>query len=385
MGVLMSRAQERKASAEQLNRLSPDELFERFAITRISDVTGMDFIGIPVYCACRPNAKRIAVSAGKSMDKSMARAGAIAEGIEFHLFENPFGPWGVAPFEPGPLDMPTRKDSTWNKEVPIAQDEVIHFDTGKRCFYPSDLVWITSRLKDEPQLFMGTTNGCATGGSFEDALVQGLCELVERDAVTVCQIAVDQGIDPPRVNPESFSGNLKTIYDLCEAAGSTIYLFYCTIDIALPVFWSVLIDREHGLGRFAGYGCHVNAHVAAERAMLEAVQSRAVYVSGARDDIMRRDFYSNQAADTKAEVAKLDALTPTFEMPEPALNNLATLEELELVLTALGEWKQRLFFKHFNVGDLWAVKAIIPGLEQPRGRDWWRPMRWGKLVQTYAR
>lgn len=381
----MNRVEERRESAEQLNRLSRDELFERFAITRVSDVTGMDFIGVPVYCACRPNAKRIAVSAGKSINKAMARAGAIAEGIEFHLFENPFGPWGVAPFEPGPLDMPTRKDSTWNKEIPIAQDEVIHFDTGKRCFYPSDLVWITSRLKDEPKFFMGTTNGCATGGTFEDALVQGIVELVERDAVTLRQIAVDQGTDPPRVNPDSFTGNLKTIYDACEAAGSTIYLFYCTIDISLPVFWSVLVDREHGLGRFAGYGCHVNSHVAAERAMLEAVQSRAVLVSGARDDIMRRDFEYNQASDTKTAVAKLNSLTPTVDMQEAPPNDFTTLEELEAVLTALGEWKQKLFFKHINVGDLWAVKAIIPGLEQPRGRDWWRPVRWDNLIKAYAR
>jgi ribosomal protein S12 methylthiotransferase accessory factor len=320
------------------------------------------------------------------MNPRAARAGSIAEGIEFHLFENPFGSWGVGPFDPGPLDMPTAKDSTWNKDTPIAQDEVIHFDSGKRCFYPSDLVWITSRRKEDgPKMFMGTTNGCATGGTFEDALVQGITELVERDAVTTRQIIADKGVDPPRVNPDSFTGNLKEIEGKCEAAGSSIYLFYCTTDIALPVFWSILIDREHGLGRFAGYGCHVNAHVAAQRAMLEAVQSRAVLISGARDDIMRRDYYQNRAADTKTEAGQLDAITPTMQMLEEVNTGLTTLGELEIALAALGEWKERLFFKHLNVGDLWAVKAIIPGLEQPRGRDWWRPMRWEKLVECYAR
>src|ERR1700721_4726402 len=76
-------------STETLNSLSPDDLFNRFQITRVGELTGLDHIGVPVWAATRPCAKVISVTAGKSLDSRMARAGAIAESSEYAKFENP--------------------------------------------------------------------------------------------------------------------------------------------------------------------------------------------------------------------------------------------------------------------------------------------------------
>ena len=60
--------------------LSPVETLEKFlplrremGITRLANVTGLDVLGIPVYMACRPLSRSIAVSQGKGMTSEEAK------------------------------------------------------------------------------------------------------------------------------------------------------------------------------------------------------------------------------------------------------------------------------------------------------------------------
>src|SRR5215475_2628081 len=85
----MTREALRIRSAEYLNGLSLDYLFKKFGITRIANLTGLDQVGYPIYSVTRPLGQTVSVNAGKSLVPELSRAGAIAEGIEFHTFENP--------------------------------------------------------------------------------------------------------------------------------------------------------------------------------------------------------------------------------------------------------------------------------------------------------
>src|SRR5262249_50863909 len=62
---------------------------ETLGVTRLADVTGLDSIGIPVYCAIRPSAKSLQVSNGKGLGQADAKVSALMEAIELHHFENP--------------------------------------------------------------------------------------------------------------------------------------------------------------------------------------------------------------------------------------------------------------------------------------------------------
>jgi YcaO-like protein with predicted kinase domain len=61
----------------------------RCGITRCADVTQLDNIGIPVYCAIRPTAAVLQVSNGKGLTHASAKVSALMEGIEFFHCENP--------------------------------------------------------------------------------------------------------------------------------------------------------------------------------------------------------------------------------------------------------------------------------------------------------
>src|SRR5215470_14988881 len=72
-----------RAPRETLRRITP--LLPRAGITRLADVTGLDWIGLPVYQAIRPNSRNISVSQGKGLTRDQAKVSALMESLEsFH-------------------------------------------------------------------------------------------------------------------------------------------------------------------------------------------------------------------------------------------------------------------------------------------------------------
>ena len=374
----------RRRTAEYLNSISLDDLFLRFKITRVSRIDGLDCIGVPVYSVCRPESVTVSVNAGKSLDGRMARAGAIAEGIEFSTFENPVGEFWVEPGLMNPLEwFPFAKDSTWAAETPIANEDVTVWGNGSLINVPSDLVWLLRRARyDGPPHFQMTSNGQAIGASFEDAFLQGLYECVERDqtVLRMCSESILK-VWPPRVEPpESFA----TIVSKIHRASLKLFLFHCPVDIQIPCYWAVLADPYGGCGTFGGWGCDLNPNHAAERAILEAIQSRAVYISGARDDIERRNFDELKARDPSDLIRELESLPVLGQVPEGGYQYESLGEELSHARELLGPWAQQVCYKHIDLGELQAVKVIILGMEQPIAK-YWKSMRWHKLAESYSR
>ena len=65
---------------ETLSRVEP--LLTRFGITRVARHTGLDDIGIPVWCAYTPNSRSIVIAQGKGMTDLDAKASAVMEALE---------------------------------------------------------------------------------------------------------------------------------------------------------------------------------------------------------------------------------------------------------------------------------------------------------------
>ncbi len=77
------------APEETLARIQPH--LASVGITRCADVTGLDRIGIPVYCAIRPANRSIQVSNGKGLRPVDAMVSAFMEAIELFHAEHPDG------------------------------------------------------------------------------------------------------------------------------------------------------------------------------------------------------------------------------------------------------------------------------------------------------
>ena len=112
-------------------------------------------------------------------------------------------------------------------------------------------------------------NGAAAGNCVEEAVLQGLLELIERDAVAIWWYnrlrlpAVDlTGFDTP------YFTQLQTEY-----AGHdwSLWVLDLTHDLGIPTYAALAqSDREN---RFSvGFGCHLNARLATQRALTELNQ-----------------------------------------------------------------------------------------------------------------
>jgi YcaO-like protein with predicted kinase domain len=367
----------REGFARKLNALPLDFLFEEYQITRIADLTGLDVIGVPVYSSCRPEGRVVSVNAGKSVSREMSRAGAIAEGIEFSIFDEPKGDFYVEAFPK--KGFPVSRGSVWTPKTRIALDEVTHLASGESCLIPSDLVWLTHRDHRRPNHFQMSSNGQAVGYCLKDALLSGLYECIERDAVALRMMSLESlNFYPPKVDLSSLPPALADLWDRCENLGLVLFLFLCTVDVPVPVYWALLFDPWEGVGTYAGWGASLSQEVAAERAILEAIQSRAVVISGARDDILRRNFDALKSFDSRKKVKELAYLKPSVTLTAGKPSWTADHELSELT-QALGPWANNVFFKHVDDSTVSAVKVVIPGLEQPHGPLWVSSGRWDNL------
>jgi YcaO-like protein with predicted kinase domain len=380
---MLTRSLLKRRSAEALNRLSQDTLFDRFQVTRVGEITGLDSVGVPVWAATRPCAKVISVTAGKSLDSQMARAGAIAESIEYSTFENPTGEFVTQDWTMfDPKNLQVAKEANWQTAHEIPVEHITHLATGKHILYPSDLVWLGDRGR-KTELFQRTSNGQAVAGSFDEAFLAGLYECIERDAITIRTCAMQEfGRIPPKHDLAILEGKLASLRSSIAEAGLTLFLFHCTFDIPLPVYWAIVIDKSGELAPFAGWGCNLDSRIAAERAILEALQSRLVYISGARDDIMRRNFDLLRNQDP-TKLIDLYSSLPASDTFQSKIGDLIPAMEKNLVLGRMSHWVKHVLFKHIEVPfGLHAVKVFVIGLEGPVTPAW-QPSRWLTVRKYY--
>lgn len=349
-------------------RLSADQLWQKYGISRISEITNFDTIGIPVWISCRPLSSTVSIHCGKGLDKDKAVAGAIFEAVEFHASEHPegqyyFGPY--AQFKDYPAldwrDCPLARNSIMNDHTPTAWDVMQNIETGADVLVPSSLVWMKERQKEYFSHFQCTSNGTSTGYNITDATIQALYEVIERDAWTIDSWKCEHGQYQRYIDISNYDSEI--LYRI-RNAGLVPVVFDCTSNIGIPSFGCFLLDPvETNGGSYAGHGCHINPIVAMERAILEAVQSRAVYIAGSRDDLFRRSFLVLKSIDQRSI---LDAYSkiPLQPFSYTAVPELPEEDELQMLLQKLKNQGltaySKVLSKEFNV-----TRVVVPGLEPP--------------------
>jgi ribosomal protein S12 methylthiotransferase accessory factor len=113
-------------------------------------------------------------------------------------------------------------------------------------------------------------NGVAAGTCLEEALLQGLLELIERDAVAVWWY---NRVGRPEVNPETLPVEVSALLRDYERDGGEAWLLDLTHDLGIAVCAAVArrLLGERIVYSF-GFGCHLAPELAAERALTELHQ-----------------------------------------------------------------------------------------------------------------
>lgn len=276
-------------------------LLGTFGITRVANVTGMDAVGIPTIMVTRPNSRSLSVSQGKGADLVSAKVSGIFESVEQWHAERIDLPLRLARAD----ELPRVADvhrlpgyvEEYDSSVRLLWIEGHELGSARDCFVPFEMVQLdfTLPLPAGSGCFMPGSNGLASGNSVVEAAVHGVCELIERDALTLFygmswdeqwQRRVDLDSIPDETNRE-----LLRAFDAAEI---DVAVWDIQSDVGVPAYLCSILERSRDpfrpVGLARGSGAHVDASTALTRALTEAAQSRLTRIVGTRDDIQSVDF-----------------------------------------------------------------------------------------------
>lgn len=273
-------------------------------ITRIGDITGLDVLGVPVVQVVRPHSLSNSVSQGKGHTLVDAAISAILESAESFCAER------LEQFHPivttaNALNVSTLQFERhlWDGELAdwrdvetdwIAAENLLD---GRMAMVPLELVHTAYVFPPSPRdgLFIPTTTGLAAAFSEEDAVVHGILECVERDAVARAH-GTHGFLQKQRVDPESLGSEaLCKLVETLRASGFLAGFWHAPSSTGIPVIWCHLMEDGEVSTAILPYPAEgsaagINPAAAAFHAYHEAAQSRLAAISGARDDLTRRAY-----------------------------------------------------------------------------------------------
>jgi YcaO-like protein with predicted kinase domain len=352
-------------------------------ITRIANVTGLDIVGVPVVMVCRPNSRSVAVSQGKGINLSTARASGVMEAIELYHAETITLPLRLATYEELRYqhsvvevdELPRSFGSHFHPNLRLAWCEGRDLLNGENVFVPYEMVHTnyTTPLPDGHGCFTASSNGLASGNAAIEAVSHGVCEVVERDATTLWKCRDEEGLARNRLELASVDDALcQEVLAKLERAGLSVGVWDITTDIGIAAFACLILPRDDSAmwhcAVAAGYGCHPAREVALLRALTEAAQARLTLISGLRDDFRVEAYEQLLNSDVLTAVRnRISASAPTRRFSDvPTWDGDTFEDDVEWELKCI----RKAGIRRVVVVDLTrpefalpVVRVIVPGLE----------------------
>jgi ribosomal protein S12 methylthiotransferase accessory factor len=224
-------------------------------------------------------------------------------------------------------------------------------------------------------VFLHSTNGLSSGNIRDEAVLHGLCEVIERDALALFEHAAPEARTNRRLDLTSIDDPVACrLLEQLALAEILPIAWDATSDVGVATIRVTLYDNTSDpvtrpLPTSLGAGCHPDRRIAFCRAVTEAAQGRLTAIAGSRDDIGRPHYRDSQSA------AALAAHRATAHgTGERSFGSVPThvadtvTADLDHVLTQLERagLDRTIFVDLGRPGmPVSVVRVIVPGLEGP--------------------
>lgn len=360
-----------------LRRIEP--LCQVAGVTRVADITGLDRVGIPVFSSIRPDAESGAITVynGKGASIEQARVSAIMEALERYSgelrgdkivrrgvedmlsSENAIDPRSLI-LPPGTLSLVMHQSVGWVRGFDLQEKEEV--------FVPASAVYHPYASRLDLPLFRTNTNGLASGNTMEEAVVHGLCEVVERDAWSICEARRKPVAD---IEPPLDDGLVRSMMERFITQGIEVHLKDLTSDVGLPTFAAAADDvrlQDPAL-LCLGMGTHLSPRITVIRALTEVAQSRLTQIHGAREDTTRGGPARQLGYERMKRLNAMWFSPAQRSVPLSSFSGLDTPDLYEDLMIVLDRLKGK-GFKRAVAIDLTrkelgipVVRMVVPGME----------------------
>jgi putative methanogenesis marker protein 1 len=364
---------------QTLERIQPH--LGKMGITRIANITGLDRIGIPVALACRPNSRSLSVSQGKGATLDAAKASAAMESVELYHAENIRLPLRLSSYEDlrtsarvvDVAQLPQVKDGLFHKDRRMLWIEGYDLLQREKLWVPYEMVTtdFTLPFPDGYGCFPPNSNGLASGNTLSEAISHGLCEVVERDAITLWSLSSVEERSRTEVDLNTVDDDIcRELLEKFAAAKIAVQVWDVTSDVDLPCFRCLIAESNQDPVHFGysgrGFGCHPSRSVALCRALTEAAQARLTYIAGSRDDVSRTGYERMRSLTSPSLVAHSQTPEKRDYASVPDWDEPTLVDDLRRELNALTSCGINrvividLTREEFRIP---VAKVVIPGLE----------------------
>jgi putative methanogenesis marker protein 1 len=266
-----------------------EKVKETAGMLSFMNASDVDRIGIPVFTCdrIRPDGSKTSHT-GKGVSPIQAQVSITMEAIERYCseFREEYGDKLVRGkfallkknsnvLDPRALILSRASNYNPDKEI----DWVWGHDLSKdeEILVPACAVYHPFH-QDGTFLFSTHTNGIAAGNTYEEAIIHGLAELIERDAWSIARYSHAFN-DALFMEDEPENRFIIDVLEKFEAADIEIVTKDLTTDIKVPVvaaFSRDLVYRQ--MVPIDGFGAHLDPRVALVRALLEIATTRALFL-----------------------------------------------------------------------------------------------------------
>jgi ribosomal protein S12 methylthiotransferase accessory factor YcaO len=387
-------------------------LAKKIGVTRLADITDMDILRIPNYSAILPGTEDyIWVYSGKGPTKTHAKVSALMESIERYSSLPSAAPRN---FIQGSYDQLSSTSRVLHPEEIVEplgfhyrNDMIMDFlpgvdlSSGQQIMVPAALALFRYSPKApavNPFAFHHT-NGLASGNVEEEAICHSLCEVIERDAMSLAELRASaipfhflkhvmnslkaKGYPIPAISADTFKDDpgifpdvdiseiefepAKAMANKFSKAGIPLIIKDITSTVGIPTFNASSIEWvTHDYGYLAeGHGAHPDSRIALLRAITEVSQTRAANIQGARDDLRKINYGQDNTDDKRAWQFMPSKNTIKFSEVRTYFNE-DILEDIKLLLDHLkGDGLATAIIVNLTNPEIGipVVRAVVPGLE----------------------
>jgi YcaO-like protein with predicted kinase domain len=377
---------------DTLRRITP--MLRAMGITRVANVTGLDVIGVPVVTVVRPRSRSISVAQGKGLDLVAAKVSGLMESIENYHAERIALPLTLASYDEmrarartvDVQGLPRVDGATFDPDARILWVEGREVMTHEPIRLPFEIVHADYRLPlpTGSGAFQMSDSGVASGNHPLEALSHALCELIERDALTLWQYLPEESRRARALDLDTVDDpHCRQVLEKFEGAGVRALVSDITSDVGIAAFHCTVVDAEPSrwrpLAPVSGAGCHPCRAVALLRALTEAAQARLTVIAGARDDLGVALYQLAEGDDSAQGVLAQADVRPRRDFRRVPTRATSTIgEDVAWELRRL----HAVSINEVAVVDLTlpefgipVVRAVVPGLEGARDAPGFTPGR----------
>lgn len=235
-------------------------------------------------------------------------------------------------------------------------------DSDDKIYYPVELIQPQNVEVINEFSIYSSNNGTAIGCTFYEAIIHGICEVVERDSLSILYLRLLNSLALKQVNKTSLPIYLKCLISDFEAKiKGQIQIIDMTTEIDIPTYITFYSTDELPI---IGCGCSISRETAIKRSVLECIQSTHLYNDEIQmeDHLVLKKFRSNKKLIDSLKLNYCDFETVDFLSTN---NELFKPNEIyDSITRKLNNIGFEIYYRTIHENEnLCCLQVIVPGLE----------------------